>query len=226
MSSKRKIIKDIMDQEIYCITAEMYSNGRSNIEMVTEMVKAGAKIIQYREKEKKLKDKYEECKLIRAITHEAGVTFIVNDDLDIAILVGADGVHIGQDDLPIEQVRRLVGDEMIIGLSTHSALQAQDAVERGADYIGVGPIFKTATKKDVCDPVGYKYLDYVVQNIEIPFVAIGGIKEQQIAEVVKHGAKCIALVTDITGAENVKDKMRRLKKLAFGYETVANAEVL
>jgi thiamine-phosphate pyrophosphorylase len=197
--------------DLYCITAEEHSLGRSNIEVVREMIAAGIKIIQYREKDKKMKAKYQECQIIREMTKQAGVTFIVNDDIDLAILVKADGVHIGQDDLPIEKVRELVGENMIIGLSTHSPQQAQEAVARGADYIGVGPIFKTATKKDVCQPVGFEYLDYVIQNSKIPFVAIGGIKVDNIAEVAKRGADCIAVVTDITTAQDIQGRIKELK---------------
>ncbi|MFZ5986275.1 MAG: thiamine phosphate synthase [Bacillota bacterium] len=197
--------------ELYCLTAEEYSKGRNNIEVVEEMIKAGVKIIQYREKDKKLIDKYNECVKLREMTNKAGVTFIINDDIDIAIMVKADGVHIGQDDLPIEKVKELVGEEMIVGVSTHSPDQAQDAVKRGADYIGVGPIYRTNTKKDVCDPVGLEYLDYVVKNINIPFVAIGGIKEHNMHEVLAYGAKCIAMVTEIVGAESIEEKIRNIK---------------
>lgn len=205
-------LKNIMNQQIYCITAEEYSNGRSNIEIVTQMIKAGIRIIQYREKNKKKLLKYQECRILREITKKAGVLFIINDDVDLAILVEADGVHIGQDDLPIEGVRKLVGEEMIIGLSTHSLEQAKEAVIRGADYIGVGPIFSTNTKKDVCDTVGFDYLDEIVKNINLPFVAIGGIKEHNLKEVIKHGAKCVAIVTDITSAEDIENKIKKLKE--------------
>jgi len=199
--------------ELYCITAEEHSLGRSNIEVVQKMIDAGVTIIQYREKDKKMKAKYSECLLIRKMTKEAGVTFIVNDDIDLAILVGADGVHIGQDDLPIEKVRELVGEEMIIGISTHRPEEAQQAVKSGADYIGVGPIFRTATKKDVCDPVGLTYLEYVARNISIPFVAIGGIKVDNIAEVVKKGAGCIAVITEITTSADIISKIKQIKEI-------------
>lgn len=203
--------RNILNTDLYGITAEEHSRGRSNIEVVKEMIAAGIKVIQYREKEKKMRYKYEECLEIRRLTKEAGVAFIVNDDIDIAMLVKADGVHIGQEDLPIEKVRELVGPDMIIGVSTHSPEQAQDAVRRGADYIGAGPIYRTYTKKDVCEPVGLKYLEYVVNHIHIPFVAIGGIKEHNIGEVRKKGAKCICLVTEIVGAENIAEKIRRIR---------------
>ncbi len=204
--------KQTLATDLYCLTAEEYSNGRNNIQVVKAMIESGIKLIQYREKDKSLKDKYNECLAIRELTKEADVTFIVNDDIDIAIMVKADGVHIGQDDLPIENVRELIGNEMILGVSTHSPSQAQDAIERGADYIGVGPIYKTYTKKDVCEPVGLEYLDYVVKNLNVPFVAIGGIKQHNVNEVISHGAKCIAMVTEIVGAENIKEKIIEIRK--------------
>lgn len=117
------------------------------------------KILQYREKERSKGDKYCKCLKLREITRQNDVLFIVNDDVDIALAVGADGVHVGQDDLPVDVVRSLVGDEMIIGVSTHSPQQALDAVHKGADYIGVGPIYRTNTKAEVCDAVGTEYLD-------------------------------------------------------------------
>ena len=199
------------DTDLYCLTAEEHSAGRSNLEVVAAMLEAGVQIIQYREKDKKLLYKYEECTVLRRLTQEAGATFIVNDDIHLAMAVGADGVHIGQEDLPLPQVRKLVGEKMIIGLSTHSPAQAQTAVMQGADYIGVGPLFSTKTKKDVCDPVGLEYLDYAVQHVPIPFVAIGGIKEHNITQVVQRGAKCIALVTDIVGASDIKKKIAVLR---------------
>ncbi|WHH60692.1 thiamine phosphate synthase [Petroclostridium sp. X23] len=207
------IKKNVLNTDLYCLTAEEYSGGRNNIEVVSEMIAAGVEVIQYREKDKKALYKYEECKKIRELTKQAGVTFIVNDDIDIALLVKADGIHIGQEDLPIEKVRELVGEEMIIGLSTHSPMQAQDAIERGADYIGVGPIFKTFTKKDVCDPVGLEYLEYAVKSVNIPFVAIGGIKEHNVAEVAKRGAKCIAMVTEIVGAKDIRQKIEDVREV-------------
>lgn len=207
---------NLLEADLYGITAEEYSLGRSNIEVVAQMISAGIRVIQYREKDKPMREKYRECLKIREMTREACVTFIVNDHVDLAMLVGADGVHLGQDDLPPQRVRELVGKEMIIGLSTHSPGQARAAVEAGVDYIGVGPIFATRTKKDVVDPVGFTYLEYVVRNIDLPFVAIGGIKEHNIAEVSRRGARCIALVTEIVGAADIGAKVRALREAAGG----------
>ncbi|NLY76313.1 MAG: thiamine phosphate synthase [Firmicutes bacterium] len=199
--------------DLYCLTASEFSMGRSNLDVVEQMLRSDIKIIQYREKEKSLKEKYRECSIIRELTADYGAALVVNDDLHLAMAVEADGVHLGQDDLPVEAARQLVGDRMFIGLSTHSPEQAEAAVKAGADYIGVGPIYQTFTKKDVCAPVGLEYLDYVVQNIRIPFVAIGGIKEHNVAEVVRHGAECVALVTEIVGAEDIGAKIRAIRKV-------------
>jgi thiamine-phosphate pyrophosphorylase len=202
---------NVLDTDLYCLTAEKFSLGRSNVEVVRQMLDAGIKLVQYREKEKKAGAKLEECRAIREMTREAGAAFIVNDDVDIAILVGADGVHVGQEDLPVECVRELVGPDMAIGLSTHSPEQAREAVRHGADYIGVGPIFRTYTKDDVVDPVGFDYLDWVVGHLDVPFVAIGGIKEHNLGEVVRHGARCAALVTEIVGGANIAEKITALR---------------
>ncbi|MBI9111943.1 thiamine phosphate synthase [Maridesulfovibrio ferrireducens] len=211
MSAIKITRKTILDTDIYCLTAEKFSLGRSNLEVIKAMLDNGIKLVQYREKEKKMGLKYQECLEIRKMTRDAGAAFIINDDIDLAILVEADGVHIGQEDFPIEAVRKLVGNDMAIGLSTHSPEQARNALKRGADYIGVGPVFRTFTKDDVCDPVGFEYLEYVVENIDIPFVAIGGIKENNVAEVVRHGARCVALVTEIVEADNIGNKINALR---------------
>lgn len=204
-------MKDIFSgRKLYCILGEEFSLGRSNVCIAEQMVKAGVGIIQYREKEKKKLHKLEECAKIRAITKEAGALFIVNDDIDIALLTQADGVHVGQDDLPAKDVRKLIGNEMILGVSTHSPVQALAAVSDGADYIGTGPIFKTFTKKDVCAPVGFDYLEYVVKNIDIPHVAIGGIKESNLDSVLAAGARCVCMVTEILGSDDIVSAIRRI----------------
>ena len=198
---------------IYALTSEIHSLGRSNIEVAGEILDAGVPIIQYREKGKKFREMYEECQVLRAITKQHGALFIINDYLDLAQAVGADGVHIGQDDLPLSQMRQLAGLDLIIGVSTHSPAQAWAAVSGGADYIGVGPLFATNTKTDVCDPVGLNYLDYVVRNLDISFVAIGGVKEHNLPEVVKTGAQTVALVTEIVSSPNIGDKIKRLQHI-------------
>lgn len=201
-------IEKLFKTGLYCLTAEKFSRGRNNIDVVREMLEAGVKIIQYREKTKDMRDKYEECLAIREMTRHAGACFIVNDDIHLAMVVDADGVHVGQEDLPIAAVRSLIGRERIIGLSTHSPAQAREAVTLGVDYIGVGPIYPTKTKDNVCDAVGLEYLDYVADNIDLPFVAIGGIKTANVAEPVRHGATCVAMVTEIVAAPDIRSAVR------------------
>jgi thiamine-phosphate pyrophosphorylase len=198
---------------IYGITAEKFSDGRTNVEVAHEMVAGGIRLIQYREKRpaKSFSQMLAECRAIRALTRKAGVLFIVNDYPDLALLVDADGVHVGQDDFPVPEVRRLLGPDKLIGLSTHTPEQAAAAVAAGADYIGVGPIFNTQTKEDVCAPVGLGYLDAVVRTCPLPFVAIGGIKEHNINEVVTRGATTVSLVTEIVGAADIAATVRRLQ---------------
>lgn len=198
--------------DLYCITAEKCSNGRNNIQVVKELLKAGIKVIQYREKKKNMRDKYQECQQIRRLTKDYRATLIVNDQLDLAMAVEADGIHIGQQDLPIEVVRDLVDDDMLIGLSTHSLEQAEDAVKKGVDYIGVGPVFSTSTKENTSNPIGLEYLKYVVDKINIPIVAIGGIKEDNIFAVAETGVDCICLISDIVGADEIGKKIRSLRK--------------
>lgn len=207
--------KTILPNGIYGILAEKFSLGRDNVTVAQLMVDGGIDILQYREKrhEKSMKDMYEECLAIRKITARAGVPFIINDFADLALAVHADGVHVGQEDMPVTALKQISGDNMIVGCSTHSPGQAKQAVRDGADYIGVGPVFSTQTKEDVCDPVGFDYLTHVAANTAIPFVAIGGIKKHNLAEVVKNGAECVCLVTEIVGSEDIPGRIQELKKI-------------
>ena len=194
---------------LYGITADNFANGKSNYECVEEMVKGGIKIVQYRDKFKSTREKVEEAKAIKKLCHKNNVLFIVNDDVAVAMLVDADGVHVGQDDMKPDDVRKLIGINKIIGLSTHSEEQGMAAYNNeNVDYIGVGPIFPTTTKDTA--PVGLEYLEFAVKNLHLPFIAIGGIKEYNIDEIIKRGAQRICLVSDIVGAENICKKIINL----------------
>ncbi|MEG1450297.1 MAG: thiamine phosphate synthase [Cetobacterium sp.] len=197
---------------VYAITDSKSSKGKVFIEYCEELLKAGVKIIQYREKNKNIKEVLEEAKQLRELTLKYDVTFIVNDYLDIALIVDADGIHIGQGDLPIKDVRKVFGDDKIIGISTHNPEEAKQAILDGADYIGVGPIYHTETKVDVCAPVTLEYLEYVEKNISIPYVAIGGIKEHNLEEVISKGAKSICLVSELVGAEDTYSKTKTINE--------------
>lgn len=202
----------IIPEGIYGITGDNFAHGKSNLECVKAMIEGGIKIIQYRDKTKSIKEKVKEAREIRELCRENGVIFIVNDHVDIAILVDADGVHIGQDDMDPSDVRKLIGYNKIIGLSTHSEEQGMKAyLNPDVDYIGVGPIFPTTTKNTA--PVGLGYLEYAVKNLHLPFTAIGGIKEHNLHEIISRGAKNVCLVSDIVGADNITEKVKELQKL-------------
>ena len=200
------------DTDIYGILDHGLSRGRGNVAVAGQMLEAGVKVIQYREKERKIGVMLEECRAIRALTRAAGATFIINDFVALALLVDADGVHVGQEDLPVAEVRSLVGPERIIGLSTHAPEQAEAAVLCGADYIGVGPIFATQTKKDAVAPVGLDYLQYVVEKIALPFAAIGGINANNIGMVAGRGARCCCCVSAIVSADDIPEAVCTLRR--------------
>ncbi|MCP4176991.1 MAG: thiamine phosphate synthase [bacterium] len=209
-----KFIKQFIPRGLYGITCERFSNGRSNVECVKQMVDAGVKIIQYRNKNSEIDKKLREAETISKICKSNGVVFIVNDHIDIALAVDADGVHLGQNDFDIQFAKSILGPNKIIGRSTHSPKQAEKAVSEGADYIGVGPIFKTTTKDTA--PVSLKYLEYAVKNIKIPFIAIGGIKEHNLDDVLNYGAERVSLVSEIVGAENIKQKADLINRKILG----------
>jgi thiamine-phosphate pyrophosphorylase len=182
--------------------------------MVSIVLGAGVKCVQYREKEKSRKEIYEEAIKLRKLTKEFDATFIVNDHADIALAVKADGVHLGQDDLPIKEARRILGREMVIGISTHSIKQALDAESGGADYIGFGPIFHTMTK-DAGEPKGIEMLREVKRHIRIPLVAIGGINLGNVKSVFDSGADAVAVASAILSgdiADNTKLFLEAVRK--------------
>ena len=213
------LFKHSLPDGIYGITDEKFSNGRDVLSQTREMCEAGIKIIQFREKKKCKREKLLIAKEMRKITSKQGVKLIINDDIDIALSVNADGIHIGQDDIDPIEARKIVGPNMMIGLSTHNEKQLLQACELPVDYIGVGPIFSTQTKENVCDAVGLEYLEIAVQKATLGFVAIGGIKEGNIDSVLELGAKSVCLVSEIVGAENIGEIVTRLKNRFDFYQT-------
>jgi len=199
------------ETDLYALTDARLSLGRSVVDVAAELLRAGIRILQYREKHRKTGTILQECQILRRMTLDAGACFIVNDYADIAMICQADGIHVGQEDIPVSFLRTLLGPDKIIGLSTHSPEQALAAAAAGADYIGVGPLFATQTKEDVCAPVGLEYLDWAAAHSTLPFVAIGGIKLHNIGEVVRHGAKCCALVSELVGAEDIPARVAELR---------------
>ena len=211
--NKAELMKIFRAADLYAITSEEHSLGRSNRDVVRQMLAAGVTVIQYREKNKPAREMYAECVALRDMTAQAKAIFIVNDRVDLAMAVEADGVHIGQSDLPPLAVRKIIGENKILGLSTRSALQAQAAAAEGiADYIGVGAIYGTATKQDASSPVGLDIVRFVAANVPLPFVAIGGIKTGNIAEVKQAGASMFAIVTEIVSAPDISAAVSTLRQ--------------
>jgi thiamine-phosphate pyrophosphorylase len=178
-------------------------------EMAMAALRAGAGWIQYREKEKTRREIYLKSLRLRELTREFGAAFIVNDHADIALAVGADGVHLGQDDLPLGEARGLMGNR-IIGISTHSLAEALEAERGGADYIGFGPVFLTATK-DAGGPKGVDALKEIKKHVGVPVVAIGGITLESLPRVLDAGADAVAVASAILKgdvSENVRSFMK------------------
>lgn len=204
------------ETDLYAITDTGLSLGRSVEEVAEALLGAGIRIIQYREKKAKDGAKLEECRILRRVADRHGACLVVDDHVDLALLCGADGVHVGQEDIPLADVRALVGTKMIVGVSTHEPAHALAAQAGGADYIGVGPIYATKTKEDVCAPVGLSYLDWVAAHITLPKVCIGGIKAHNIAEVAAHGGSCCALVSELVGAADIPAMVAKVRAAMHG----------
>jgi len=169
----------------------------------------GADVLQLRGKDVPEKELRRLALELRALTKELGAIFIINDRPDITIEAQADGLHIGQEDMPIEEARRLVGNDKLIGISAHSIQQARQAQANGADYLGIGPIFPTNTKARV-NPVGAQLIQQVVKEITIPFFAVGGIDTYNVRQVLAAGATRIAVCSAIVSQEDVLDAARGL----------------
>ncbi|MCS7163728.1 MAG: thiamine phosphate synthase [Thermodesulfovibrio sp.] len=172
-------------------------------------LKSGIRWIQYREKDLSRREILDYAFKTRKITKQYDALLTINDYVDIAIAVQADGVHLGQDDLPIEAAKRIFPG--IIGISTHNLDEAIEAQKKGANYIGFGPIFHTTTKKDALNPIGYDILSFVCKELEIPVLAIGGIKKQHLQDLKKIGCKYLAVSSGILSGEvkrNVEDFLK------------------
>lgn len=197
--------------DIYPVTCEELSGGRTNIEVLEAVIRGGAKIIQLREKDCSSRDLYETARKFREITAKAGVLLIINDRLDIALASEADGVHLGQDDLPLVAARKLAPD-MLIGVSTHSLEEALVAQQQGADYINIGPIFPTKTKAGIEKFLGPDAITEITQRIKIPFTVMGGINESNIDKVLAKGARRVAVVTAVTRASDITGAVKHLRE--------------
>jgi thiamine-phosphate pyrophosphorylase len=200
---KNSLLKEI---DFYLITDSRLSK-KGTLSDVREAVESGCRIIQYREKDKSTKAMVEEVAEIKRICSGRAI-FLVNDRIDIALAVDADGVHIGQDDMPVETARKLLGEDKIIGLSVHDREEAILAEKAGADYVGLGPIFATATKKDAGEGIGLLKIGEVKAAIKVPVVAIGGINKENCESVIQNGADSLVAISAVVCSDNVKKETR------------------
>lgn len=198
---------------LYAVTDRAWVGRQSLYEQVAAALKGGATCIQLREKELDDETFLKEAVEISALCRQYGVPFFVNDNVEIAIRCHADGVHVGQEDMEVAEVRRKVGEQMMIGVSVHSVGEALKAVENGADYLGVGAMFATSTKTDA-DVLPKEILRDICAAVEIPVVAIGGISKNNIAQLNGTGVSGVALVSAIFAAEDIENECRLLRKLS------------
>ena len=206
-----KCSKEVM--LLYAVTDRSWVGKQTLYEQVESALKGGATCIQLREKNLDEAAFLEEAVALKKLCGQYGVPLIINDNIDIAVKCGADGVHVGQSDMEAANVRKAVGDKMIIGVSAQTVEQALAAQSAGADYLGVGAVFPTSTKLDASE-VSHQTLKEICAAVDIPVTAIGGINKGNIAELSGTGVDGVALVSAVFAAENIEEECKLLKKLS------------
>ena len=200
---------------LYAVTDRAWTGEQTLYEQVEAALKGGVTCVQLREKEMDETAFLQEAKDICALCRRYGVPFIVNDNVDVAIACQADGIHVGQEDMAAGEVRRRVGDAMLLGVSVHTVEEARRAVRNGADYLGLGAVFPTSTKTDV-DQMTNETLRAICDAVDVPVVAIGGINRGNLLKLSGSGVDGVALVSAIFSAEDIEDTCRKFRLLAEG----------
>lgn len=200
---------------LYIITYDDATLGRGHLDVAGAALEGGADAIQLRDKELGGRDMHRLASRISAMVEESGgdCLFFVNDRVDVAKAAGADGVHLGQGDLAADAARSLVGGGMFVGISATNVEEARAAQADGADYLGVGPVFATPTKADAVAPIGLEGLRTIREAVALPIVAIGGISEENARQVFEAGADGIAVISAVSGATDMQEAVRRLRRL-------------
>ncbi|MCA1960889.1 MAG: thiamine phosphate synthase [Desulfomonile sp.] len=196
--------------DVYLVTDRGLSRGRSTLDVVAAAVSVGVSAVQLREKDLSTRDFYEEGLKIREVLRSAGVPLIVNDRIDIALALDADGVHLGLSDMPAGVARRILGPEKIIGLSVEQPHHITDPAVANADYLGVSPVFLTSTKEELVTAWGLDGLRKARSLTDLPLVAIGSVKKENATEVIHAGADCVAVVSAIVSADDPAVATREL----------------
>ena len=196
----------------YFITDSKLSRA-GNRSDVLAAVSCGVEIVQYRNKNADTREMYREALELARICRDAGSLFLINDRLDVAMAVEADGVHVGQTDMPCSKTRSLLSREKIIGVTVHSLVEALQAEKEGADYLGVSPIYQTATKPDAGKPAGIRLIEEIREQVSLPLIAIGGINHSNAPEVIRAGADGLCAISCVVADADVKNQIRRLQEL-------------
>jgi thiamine-phosphate pyrophosphorylase len=202
-----------MDLDLYIITDEMIGGGRSPAEIAQRAIAGGADVIQLRDKTCSPLALLRTARYLRTITRKSGTLFIINDRLDVAIACGADGVHLGHDDMPISTARQLAPPGFLIGVSVGTVGEAVQAEREGADYLALSPIFSTASKDDAGPGRGLDRLREIRRAVSIPLIAIGGINRQNAGDVIAAGADGIAVISAVVASPDIMAAARELKDL-------------
>jgi len=197
-----------IDWSLYLVTDSRQSRGRSNLEIVQAAVRGGVTVVQLREKEMTTRQLLAEGRRIRELLRSVGVAFLVNDRVDIALALDADGVHLGKNDMPVETARRLLGDHKIIGMSVEHPDEAEAAVDSGADYLAASPIYITPTKPELETGLGLQGLREIRRRTSLPVIAIGGMNRHTAADVILAGADGVAVVSSIVAADDPETAAR------------------
>lgn len=208
-----KTRKAIIDYGLYLVTDRFLAAERSIEEVVRGSIAGGVTIVQLREKIAGTREFLNQAFALRKVTKESGIPLIINDRVDIALACGADGVHLGQEDMACTLARPLVGNQMIIGVTVNTPDEAVEAQAAGADYLGAGPVFATSTKTDSSVPIGLAGLREICQVVSIPVVGIGGINAVNAREVIRCGAEGIAVVSAIVASQNPLSAALELRSL-------------
>lgn len=196
----------------YFITDTKLSRA-GNERDVHSAVSCGVEVVQYRNKNAGTRQMYEEAVRLRQICQESSSIFLINDRVDIALATEADGVHLGQSDMPCLAARKLLGPEKIIGVTVHNLAEALQAESIGADYLGVSPIFQTATKPDAGKPAGIRLIEEIRAQVDIPLIAIGGINHCNAGDVVRAGADGLCAISCVVAKENVKEEILKFQEI-------------
>jgi thiamine-phosphate pyrophosphorylase len=206
MPARKKI-----DYSLYLVTDRGLSRGRSNLEVIMAAVRGGATLVQLREKKADTKEFYQEGLKIRDYLREQDIPLIINDRIDIVLALQADGVHLGQDDMPVDIARRILGSDKIIGASVFTADEARAAEMMSADYLGLSPIFVSGTKPELVKQIGLEGIAPIKKSVHIPVVGIGSVNQTNAYEAIKAGLDGVAVVSAICAKEDPRAAAEAIK---------------